>query len=71
MTSSDARFRILSGNQVGIVRRFFILPATTSWWSRLGREYLIPAVESICMQISIEEKQILIDPPEGLMDLDK
>jgi ribosomal 30S subunit maturation factor RimM len=35
------------------------------------REYLIPAVESICVEISIKEKQILIDPPEGLMDLDK
>jgi 16S rRNA processing protein RimM len=35
------------------------------------REFLIPAVASICIKISIEEKQILIDPPEGLMDLDK
>ena len=37
----------------------------------LDREFLIPAVESICVRISIEEKQILIDPPEGLMDLGK
>ena len=36
-----------------------------------SREFLIPAVESICVEISIEEKQILIDPPEGLMDLGK
>ncbi len=36
-----------------------------------GREYLIPAVESICIRVSIEEKRILIDPPEGLLDLDK
>jgi 16S rRNA processing protein RimM len=36
-----------------------------------GREYLIPAVEDICIRISIEEKQILVDPPEGLMDLNK
>lgn len=35
------------------------------------REYLIPAVGSICIRISIEGKQILIDPPEGLMDLGK
>jgi 16S rRNA processing protein RimM len=34
-------------------------------------EFLIPAVASICTKISIEEKQILIDPPEGLMDLGK
>jgi len=34
-------------------------------------EYLIPAVDSICIRISISEKQILIDPPEGLVDLGK
>lgn len=36
-----------------------------------NQEYLIPAVDSICVKISIKEKQILIDPPEGLMDLGK
>ncbi len=34
-------------------------------------EFLIPAVESICIKISTREKQILVDPPEGLMDLSK
>lgn len=34
-----------------------------------GREHLIPAVESICIRVSIQEKKIVIDPPEGLMDL--
>ena len=37
----------------------------------VGREYLIPAVESICIRISIEEKRIIVDPPQGLMDLSK
>ena len=37
----------------------------------LDRELLIPAVASICLKISLKEKQILIDPPEGLMDLGK
>jgi 16S rRNA processing protein RimM len=36
-----------------------------------GSEHLIPAVESICTSISIEEKRIRVDPPEGLMDLGK
>ena len=36
-----------------------------------NREFLIPAVEKICTQISIEKKQILVDLPEGLMDLDQ
>jgi 16S rRNA processing protein RimM len=34
-----------------------------------GKEYLIPVVESICTRISIEEKTIILDPPDGLMDL--
>jgi 16S rRNA processing protein RimM len=36
-----------------------------------GREYLIPAVKNICVEVSIPDKRILIDPPEGLMDLGK
>jgi 16S rRNA processing protein RimM len=36
-----------------------------------GREYLIPAVENICIRISVKEKLILVDAPEGLMDLDQ
>jgi 16S rRNA processing protein RimM len=35
------------------------------------REYLIPAVDSICIEISVKDKKIRIDPPEGLMDLGK
>jgi 16S rRNA processing protein RimM len=34
-----------------------------------GREYLVPAVKSICVEVSIPDKRIIIDPPEGLMDL--
>ena len=34
-----------------------------------GREHLIPAVKSICVNVSIADKRITIDPPEGLMDL--
>jgi len=35
------------------------------------KEYLIPAVASICKRISVQEKQILVDLPEGLIDLSK
>jgi len=34
-----------------------------------GQEHLIPAVASICVKISVAEKKIVIDPPEGLMEL--
>jgi 16S rRNA processing protein RimM len=34
-----------------------------------NREYLIPVVDDICAEIDIKGKQIIVDPPEGLMDL--
>ena len=34
-----------------------------------GRERLIPLVLSICVEIDIERKRIVIDPPEGLLEL--
>lgn len=34
-------------------------------------EILIPAVSGICTEISIDRKEIVVDPPEGLIDLNK
>jgi 16S rRNA processing protein RimM len=34
-----------------------------------GREHLIPMVQSIVVKIDISRREILIDPPEGLLDL--
>ena len=34
-----------------------------------ARELLIPFVLSICVEISIERKRIVVNPPEGLLDL--
>jgi 16S rRNA processing protein RimM len=35
-----------------------------------SKEFMIPAAGSICTHISIDEKRIIVDLPEGLMDLD-
>lgn len=35
----------------------------------VGREVFVPMAESIVVKIDIERKKILIDPPEGLLDL--
>lgn len=32
------------------------------------KEYLIPFAESICTEVDIEKKRIVIDPPEGLLE---
>ncbi len=34
-------------------------------------EFMIPAVNAICQRVSIVEKEILVDLPEGLIDLNK
>jgi 16S rRNA processing protein RimM len=62
----------LSGKRIGIVSEVLRFAGNSQLVVKdLGREFLIPAVESICVQISIGDKQITIDPPEGLLDLDK
>ena len=34
-------------------------------------EVLIPVSESICRTISVERREIVVDPPEGLLDLNR
>ncbi len=36
-----------------------------------GREILIPFHQSICKEVDVVRKEIRIDPPEGLLDLDE
>jgi len=60
------------GNQLGVVEDVLRIAENSQLVVKgLDREHLIPAVKSICIRISVEDKQILVDPPEGLMDLDK
>lgn len=33
-----------------------------------GKEYLIPFAETICIEVDIANKRIVIDPPEGLLE---
>ncbi len=60
------------GNNLGVVKEVLRIAGNSQLVIKgFDREYLIPAVDSICIRISIKEKQILIDPPQGLMDLSK
>jgi 16S rRNA processing protein RimM len=61
-----------SGNRLGIVREVLHIAGNSQLVVQgLKREYLIPAVKSICVRISVKAKQILVDLPEGLIDPDK
>ena len=35
------------------------------------KEYLIPFVKSICVKIDLKKKKIIIDPPDGLLNLNE
>lgn len=60
------------GNTIGVVSEVLRIAGNSQLVVKgFDREFLVPAVESICVRISPEEKQIVIDPPEGLMDLSK
>ena len=38
---------------------------------REGKEILIPFSEGICASVDLEKREILIRPPEGLLDLNE
>ncbi len=38
---------------------------------RSGQEVFIPFSESICIAVNLEKKEIVIDPPDGLLDLNE
>jgi len=60
----------IDGARIGTVNRILDIAGNTQLVvSGSNREYLIPAVKSICVEISIPEKRIVVDPPEGLLDL--
>ena len=59
------------GHFWGVVDSILRIPGNSQLVVKnLDREFLVPAVENICTEISIDQKRIIIDPPEGLMDLD-
>jgi 16S rRNA processing protein RimM len=64
--------RNVSGEHLGTVKEILRIAGNHQLVvEREGKEYMIPAVPAICRDVSISEKRILVDLPEGLMDLNK
>ena len=62
----------IHGGELGIVSEILRIAGNNQLVVKdLNREYLIPVVDNICVEIDIKGKQIIVDPPEGLMDLDQ
>ncbi len=62
-----------SGEQIGLVHDVIQVSENDLLVVHLreGREILIPLSQTICLKIDLEKKTIIIDPPEGLLELDE
>jgi len=56
------------GQAIGNVRELMRTGGTEILVVKGDKEYLIPFAESICVEVDIDNKRIVIDPPEGLLD---
>jgi 16S rRNA processing protein RimM len=58
----------ITGDPIGKVRELMRTGGTENLVVDGEKEYLIPFAESICVQVDVGEKRIVIDPPEGLLE---
>ena len=58
----------VDGDSIGTVRGLMRTSGTENLVVDGDKEYLIPFAESICVEVDVEKKRIVIDPPEGLLD---
>ena len=58
----------LDGTSIGKVRELMRTGAGEILVVDGEKEYLIPFAESICTEVDIEKRLIVIDPPEGLLE---
>jgi 16S rRNA processing protein RimM len=58
----------VDGDKVGKVTELMRPGGTEVLVVKGDKEYLIPFAESICIDVDVDKKRIMIDPPEGLLD---
>jgi len=62
----------LSGEPVGKVIDMIAIPDNDILVvERMGKEILIPFTSEICIRVDAKNKEIVIDPPPGLLELDE
>jgi 16S rRNA processing protein RimM len=60
------------GTEVGTVRGILAAGGSNLLVVARGdKEYYVPFAEPICLRVDPEKKEILIDPPDGLLDLNE
>lgn len=61
-----------SGEKIGKVADFISIPNNDLLVVSKGkREIYIPFMKDICVQVRLDKKEIIIDPPEGLLELNE
>lgn len=61
-----------SGDSVGLVKDVLFITENDLLVVEKGeREMFIPFTESICVKMNLEKGEIVIDPPDGLLDLNE
>ncbi|QGY40078.1 16S rRNA processing protein RimM [Pseudodesulfovibrio cashew] len=65
------RVRLDDGTDVGVLETFYENPGQDTWVivADDGKEILLPAVPEFVLDVDLDEEVIVIDPPEGLLDL--
>lgn len=63
--------RLADGSRVGVLEGFLEIPGQQTWVIRAdgGREILFPAVRSFILSVDLDREEVVIDPPEGLLEL--
>lgn len=66
---AGCKVETIDGDEIGEVRELMRTGGTELLVvAGEAKDYLIPFVEAICVEVDIENKLIRIDPPEGLLD---
>jgi len=64
------KYFLEKGDLVGAVTEIVKLPGQDLLSiERNGKEVLVPMVSAIIISIDVEKKKIVINPPEGLLDV--
>lgn len=58
----------VGGDMIGEVTSLMRTGATEILVVKGDKEFLIPFAESICIEVDVENRRIVIDPPEGLLE---
>ena len=63
--------RLEDGSLLGTVRDFIETPGQETWSIETpdGREVLLPVTEEFVLSVDLDQGEVLVSPPEGLLDI--